>query len=57
MTTKRLSTASSRTTLASTHPHHKHIPPDTKHHRVLAPGLRFDQPNLPILIEEIGDLA
>ena len=40
-------------TLASTDPHHKHIPPDIKHHRVPAPGLSFDRPNLPILIEEI----
>ncbi|NUM46037.1 MAG: hypothetical protein HUU38_15125, partial [Anaerolineales bacterium] len=30
--------------LASTHPHHKHIPPDIKHHRVPAPGLTFTQP-------------
>jgi len=40
-------------TLASTDPHHKHIPPDIKHHRVPALGLSFDQPNLPFLIEEI----
>ncbi len=40
-------------TLASTHPHHKHIPPDIKHHRVPAPGLSFDKPNLAFLIEEI----
>jgi Family of unknown function (DUF6516) len=40
-------------TLASTDPHHKHIPPDIKHHRVPAPGLSFDRPNLPFLIEEI----
>ena len=39
--------------LASTHPHHKHIPPDIKHHRVPAPGLSFSEPNLPLLIEEI----
>jgi len=39
--------------LASTHPHHKHIPPDMKHHRVPAPGLSFTSPNLPVLIEEI----
>ena len=39
--------------LDSTHPHHKHIPPDIKHHRVLAPGLSFDSPNLPLLIREI----
>ena len=39
--------------LAATHPHHKHIPPDMKHNRVVAPALRFDQPNLPVLIAEI----
>jgi len=39
--------------LASTDPHHKHIPPDIKHHRVPAPGLSFHQPNLPFLIDEI----
>jgi len=39
--------------LASTYPHHKHIPPDIKHHRVPAPGLSFDRPNLPFLIAEI----
>ena len=40
-------------TLASTDPHHKHVPPDIKRHRILAPGLSFDRPNLPFLIEEI----
>lgn len=39
--------------LASTHPHHKHIPPDIKHNRIPAPGLSFTQPNLPYLISEI----
>jgi hypothetical protein len=39
--------------LASTHPHHKHVPPNIRHHRVPAPGLSFTQPNLPFLIEEI----
>jgi hypothetical protein len=39
--------------LAGTHPHHKHLPPDIKHNRVPAPGLRFTQPNLPFLIEEV----
>ena len=39
--------------LASTYPHHKHIPPDIKHHRVPAPGISFQRPNLPLLIEEI----
>lgn len=42
--------------LESTHPHHKHIPPDIKHHRVPAPGLSFDEPNLPRIIEEIAGL-
>jgi len=39
--------------LASTYPHHKHIPPDLKHNRIPAPGISFEQPNLPTLIEEI----
>jgi hypothetical protein len=39
--------------LAETFPHHKHIHPDIKHHRVPAPGLGFGQPNLSFLIEEI----
>jgi len=39
--------------LQSTHPHHKHIPPDIKHNRVPAPEMSFTQPNLPALIQEI----
>jgi hypothetical protein len=39
--------------LAKTHPHHKHIPPDIKHHRIPAEDIKFDRPNLPFLIEEI----
>ncbi len=39
--------------LESTHPHHKHIPPDIKHHRIPAMGLSFTEPNLPPLIAEI----
>jgi hypothetical protein len=42
--------------LASTHPHHKHVPPDIKHHRIPAPGLSFTQPNLPFLIQEIEQI-
>ena len=42
--------------LAATHPHHKHIPPDIKHHRVPAPELSFTEPNLPFLIQEIEQL-
>lgn len=40
-------------TLAATDPHHKHVPPDIKHHRIPAPDLSFAQPNLPYLIQEI----
>ena len=43
-------------TLASTHPHHKHIPLDIKHHRIPAPNMSFTQPNLPALIREIEEL-
>ena len=40
-------------TLAATFPHHKHIPPDIKRHRIPAPDLSFTDPNLPTLIAEI----
>jgi len=40
-------------TLASTDPHHKHIPPGIKRHRIPAPDLSFDAPNLLFLIHEI----
>ena len=43
--------------LQSTHPHHKHIPPDIKHHRVAAEEISFTCPNLPFLIEEIEKLV
>jgi hypothetical protein len=42
--------------LQSTHPHHKHIPPDIKHHRVTTTDVSFIRPNLPVLIEEIENL-
>ncbi len=42
--------------LASTDPHHKHIPPDIKHHRVPAPDMSFSEPNLPFLLAEIENL-
>jgi hypothetical protein len=41
--------------LASTHPHHKHVPPNIKHHRIPAPDLSFTPPNLSFLIQEIED--
>ena len=36
-------------TLASTFPHHKHVPPDIKHHRIPAPEPSFSRPNLSVL--------
>jgi hypothetical protein len=43
-------------TLASTHPHHKHIPPNIKRNRIPAPQMSFTQPNFPMIIREIEDL-
>lgn len=43
-------------TLASTHPHHKHVPPNIKRNRIPAPGLTFTRPNLPQIIEEVEEL-
>lgn len=43
-------------TLASTFPHHKHVPPDVRHHRVPAPEMSFISPNLPGLLREIETL-
>lgn len=43
-------------TLASTHPHHKHVPPNIKRNRIPAPDLTFTRPNLPQIIEEIEEL-
>ncbi len=42
--------------LQSTHPHHKHTPPNIKHNRTPAPGMSFTEPNLPYLIKEIQEL-
>ena len=42
--------------LASTFPHHKHIPPNIKRNRVPAPDLTFTEPNIPILVREIEEL-
>jgi len=42
--------------LASSYPHHKHIPPNIKKNRIPAPNMSFTQPNLPALIEEIDGL-
>jgi len=40
-------------TLAETYPHHKHVPPNIKRNRIPAPMIRFDRPNLIVLLEEI----
>lgn len=42
--------------LQSTHPHHKHIPPDIKHNRSPASDMNFTRPNLAKLIQEIESL-
>ena len=39
--------------MATTHPHHKHVPPDIKHNRLPAANLSFTEPNLPLVVEEI----
>jgi hypothetical protein len=39
--------------LASSFPHHKHIPPDIKHHRIPAPNMSFTKPNPSALIQGI----
>lgn len=44
-------------TLASTYPHHKHLPPDIRRHRVPAPEVSYGKPNLPFLVAELARLA
>jgi hypothetical protein len=44
-------------TLAVTMPHHKHLPPDIKHHRVPASNMSFTQPNLPAILQEIDEVG
>jgi predicted amidophosphoribosyltransferase len=43
--------------LAATFPHHKHVSPDIKHHRIPAPDISFTRPNLPVLLQEIEALT
>ena len=43
--------------LQSTHPHHKHVPPDMKHNRIPADNMSFERPNLPELVREVETLA
>jgi hypothetical protein len=39
--------------LASTFPHHKHILPNLRDHRVPAPGISFESPNLDVILEDV----
>ena len=39
--------------LASTYPHHKHLPPDLRNNRVPAPGIGFDAPNLDVVLADV----
>ena len=39
--------------LSSTFPHHKHIPPNLRDHRVPAPGVSFQSPNLDVVLKEV----
>ena len=43
--------------LASTFPHHKHVPPNIKRNRMPAPGISFTRPNLPFVIREIEQIV
>jgi hypothetical protein len=40
-------------TLSSTFPHHKHLPPNLRDHRLPAPGISFEAPNLDIVLEDV----
>ncbi len=43
-------------TLAETHPHHKHVPPNIKRNRLPAPGISFTHPNLPQILRELEEM-
>ncbi len=40
-------------TLAATFPHHRHILPGLRDHRVPAPGIQFDAPNLDTVLADV----
>lgn len=42
--------------LASTYPHHKHVPPNIKRNRIPASGISFTTSNLPQIIQELESL-
>jgi hypothetical protein len=39
--------------LAATFPHHKHVPPNLRDHRVPAPGISFESPNLDVVLKDV----
>jgi len=39
--------------LAATFPHHKHLPPNLRDHRVPAPGISFELPNSDVVLEDV----
>ena len=39
--------------LASTFPHHRHIPPNLRDHRVAAPGISFALSNLDVVLHDV----
>lgn len=39
--------------LASTYPHHKHVPPNLRDNRISAPGISFDLPNLDVVLKDL----
>ena len=39
--------------LASTFPHHRHVPPGLRENRVPAPGLSFDTPNIDTVLTDV----
>ncbi len=43
-------------TLAATHPHHKHVPPNIKRNRIPAPEISFSRPNLPQILREVEEM-
>lgn len=42
--------------LQSTHPHHKHVPPNIKRNRIPAPNMSFTRPNIPALVADVEAL-
>lgn len=42
--------------LASTFPHHKHVPPEIRRNRIPAPEISFVSPNLKFVVREIEEI-